>query len=71
MILLGDHEPPSAVSGERASWDVPVHIITSRTPVLERFEARGFRAGLVPARPTLGRLNELLPMILEALGDRQ
>src|SRR5438874_749974 len=36
MIVLGDHQPPAAVSGEHASWDVPVHVIASRTAVLDR-----------------------------------
>ena len=30
MILIGDHQPPAVVSGEGASWEVPVHVITSR-----------------------------------------
>ena len=30
MIVIGDHQPPAGVSGEGASWDVPVHVITSR-----------------------------------------
>jgi hypothetical protein len=71
MIMLGDHEPPSAVSGEHASWDVPVHVISSLMPVLGRFQAHGFRPGLVPGRPTLGRMSGLSRMILEALGDGQ
>ena len=69
MILVGDHQPPAAVSGEGASWDVPVHVIASRQPVLDRLLARGFRTGLAPARPALGRTHELLPILIEAFGD--
>src|SRR5207237_1258843 len=43
MIVLGDHQPPAAVSGEHASWDVPVHVIASRTAVLDRLVGHGFQ----------------------------
>ncbi len=68
MIVLGDHQPPALVTGEGASWDVPVHVIASRPAVLEALLARGFRPGLTPARPHLGRMHELLPILLDAFG---
>jgi hypothetical protein len=58
------------VSGEGAPWDVPVHVITSRRPVLDRLIASGFHAGLTPERPSLARMHELLPVLLDAFGDR-
>jgi hypothetical protein len=71
LILLGDHEPPALVSGEGASWDVPVHVITSRnTPqkqLLERLRAAGFVDGLTPKHPELGKMHTLLPILLNAL----
>lgn len=69
MILIGDHQPPAAVSGERASWNVPVHVITSRSAVLERLAARGFVPGLTPNPPALSRMHALLPVLLAAFGD--
>jgi hypothetical protein len=66
MILLGDHEPAAAVSGEKAPWDVPVHVIAGRPEILERLRARGFRGGLTPARPSLGRMHTLLPILQDA-----
>ncbi len=74
-ILLGDHQPAAAVSGEHASWDVPVHIIASvapgrsRSAVLERLKARGFGSGLTPTRPPLGRMHTLLPLLLDAFSN--
>jgi hypothetical protein len=71
-VLLGDHQPAAAVSGEHASWDVPVHIIASvapghsRSSVLDRLKARGFHSGLTPQRPPLGRMHALLPLLLDA-----
>jgi hypothetical protein len=66
MIVLGDHQPAAAVSGEGASWDVPVHIIANRREVLDEFRARGFTAGLIPARAPLAPMHELGPMLLDA-----
>jgi hypothetical protein len=69
MILLGDHQPPALVTGEGAPWDVPVHVIASRRQVLDRLLARGFQTGLTPRRPSLGRMHEMLPVLLGAFGD--
>jgi hypothetical protein len=70
MILIGDHQPPAVLSGARAPWDVPVHVVASRAEVLERFTARGFRAGLAPAKPSISPMHALLPIILDAFGNR-
>jgi sulfatase-like protein len=66
MIVLGDHQPPALVSGEGAPWDVPVHVITSRRAVLDRLEIYGFREGLSPKRPVVGRMHRLLSVLLDA-----
>ena len=71
MILIGDHQPAAAVSGEGAPWDVPVHIIASRRPVLDRLMADGFRPGLTPERPALGPMSTLTTSLLGALGNRE
>ena len=68
VIVIGDHQPPAAVSGEGAPWDVPVHVIASRAEILERLIGDGFRAGIRPERPALGACT-LLPVLLEAFGD--
>ena len=69
MILVGDHQPPSLVSGEGASWDVPVHVIAGRPALLERLRRHGFFAGLAPGTGTVARMHALLPMFLDAFGD--
>ena len=66
MILIGDHQPPAAVSGTGAPWDVPVHVITNRPGVLDALRTHGFRRGLAPARPTLARMHALAPILLDA-----
>jgi len=69
MVVLGDHQPPALVSGEGASWNVPVHVIASRPAVLERLRARGFRDGLQPPGTALARMDTLMPILLEAFGN--
>ncbi len=66
LIAIGDHQPPSAVSGRGASWSVPVHVFGRRGPVLDRLIDRGFRSGLQPHRPPIGAMHTLTSMFLEA-----
>lgn len=49
MIVLGDHEAGTIVSGTEASRDVPVHIISSEPELLEPFANWGYRSGVRPA----------------------
>ncbi len=67
MILLGDHQPAANVTGEGATWEVPVHIISSRPELLQRFVARGFKPGLEPAPPKIGAMFDLTSILLDAL----
>jgi hypothetical protein len=69
MILVGDHQPAAAVSGEGAAWDVPVHIVSGRHELIDRLLARGFKAGLTPSRPRLTSMAGLLPILLDAFGS--
>ena len=69
MVIVGDHQPPAMVSGEGATWDVPVHVITNRAQVLERLLQRGFREGLQPRGPSAIKIDGLLPVLLDAFGE--
>jgi hypothetical protein len=69
LIILGDHQPAANVSGEGASWDVPVHVIASEPAILQALQADGFRPGLVPLRPTAGKMSDLAPWALTAFGQ--
>ena len=66
MILIGDHQPPAAVSGKDAPWTVPIHVVTSELHIVERLLAQGFRPGLTPSRPSLGEMHQLVPILLGA-----
>jgi hypothetical protein len=69
LIVLGDHQPPAGVAGERPGWEVPVHVIASRRAVVDALLAGGFVPGLEPRRPALGRTHELTPVLLRAFGS--
>lgn len=49
VLLVGDHQPWSYVSGEDASHDVPVTLVAGDPTVLERTSGWGWTPGLVPA----------------------
>jgi len=68
MILIGDHQPPAAVSGERATWNVPVHVVASRPLILDRLRGAGFRTGLVPGGSAVAQMHALLPILLTGFG---
>lgn len=69
LVVIGDHQPVAAVTGPGASWDVPVHVVTSDKALLRRLEARGFAAGLTPPPATLGPMHALTPLLLEVFSD--
>ncbi|WP_139826258.1 CDP-alcohol phosphatidyltransferase family protein [Derxia lacustris] len=69
LIVVGDHQPLAAVTGPRASWDVPVHVISGDAALLRRFAERGFAPGLVPRAPALGGMDDFTRLLL-AVFDR-
>jgi hypothetical protein len=66
-IVMGDHQPAANVTGEGATWDVPVHIISSQPELLQRFIDRGFQKGLTPREPRIGAIFDFTRTILDAL----
>lgn len=69
FVLLGDHQPTTNVSGAGASWDVPVHIVSSDERLLARFEALGFVRGLDPGSRRLGNMNDLTGLLLDGFAS--
>jgi hypothetical protein len=68
FVVLGDHQPAANVTGEGATWDVPIHIISANPELLQRFVARGFKPGLEPAEPPksgTGTLFDFTRLLLE------
>jgi hypothetical protein len=69
MIIIGDHQPAAAVSGQGAPWYVPMHVITKEPTILGRLTRRGFVHGLTPTQTPVARMHELTPILLEAFGS--
>jgi len=49
VVMLGDHQPATIVSGQGASHDVPITIIAHDPAVLSRIDGWGWQDGLRPA----------------------
>jgi hypothetical protein len=48
MIVLGDHQPATTVSGDDAGHDVPVSIIAHDPHILDRIAGWGWEDGMLP-----------------------
>jgi hypothetical protein len=64
LILLGDHQPAGGITGPNATWNVPVHIITSNETIAERLRLHGFSDGVDPRQESLGHISELSLLLL-------
>lgn len=69
LVIIGDHQPPAMVSGEGASWEVPVHVIAARPELLDALRRHGFTTGLDPATH-LGPMHTLGPLLLAAFENQ-
>jgi len=49
VVVIGDHQPATVISGEGAGRDVPVTVLARDPAVLERIDAWGWQDGLRPA----------------------
>jgi hypothetical protein len=48
MIVVGDHQPAPLVTGEGATQDVPLHIVTGNPALLQPFLKWGLAPGMRP-----------------------
>ena len=48
LLLLGDHQPWTVVTGSGASHNVPISLVTSDPQVLDRTNSWGWQDGLLP-----------------------
>ena len=70
IIVVGDHQPYSGITGKNRPHSVPVHVISRRTDFLNPFLDRGYTEGLIPRQelPHAG-LETFLPSLLESFGS--
>ncbi|MEY2729672.1 MAG: hypothetical protein RL584_798 [Pseudomonadota bacterium] len=64
-IFVGDHQPAASVTGEGASWDVPVYLVSRQERLLQRFVMLGYQPGVEPRREALGGLHDLTDHVLQ------
>jgi len=73
MIVLGDHQPAPLITGENASRDVIVHVISGDPALVEPFLSGalpGFRPGTRPDPDTAGAaMSELRPFLHRQFGE--
>jgi hypothetical protein len=48
IVILGDHQPPGAITYDDPSWAVPVHVISKDRDLIDHFIANGYTPGMVP-----------------------
>ena len=49
MVVLGDHQPATVVSGQGAGHDVPISVIAHDPKVLDRISGWGWQSGMLPS----------------------
>ncbi|NMO54783.1 sulfatase [Actinoplanes sp. TBRC 11911] len=71
LVMFGDHQPVSLVSGNGASHDVPVTIIAHDKRVLDRIAGWSWQDGLKPAPDApLWRMDEFRDRFFTAFGTQ-
>ena len=72
LVVLGDHQPATLVTGQGATHDVPISVIAHDPKVLRRIAGWGWQNGMRP-RPDapVWRMNAFRDRFLTAFGERQ
>lgn len=66
FIIVGDHQPVPDVSGDNPPWSVPIHVISRKSKLIERFVAHGYTRGMIPRTPLPHPgLETFLPSLLQ------
>ncbi|MBD0415298.1 LTA synthase family protein [Oryzicola mucosus] len=71
FIVVGDHQPASIITGPNASRDVPIHIISRESELIQRFQTNGFSGGLLPLRETRARpMSDMHALLIDLLAKQ-
>lgn len=71
LVFLGDHQPSTAITGEGASRDVPITVVSRDRTVLDRISGWGWQAGLRPAQGSpVWRMDAFRDRFLTAFGSQ-
>jgi len=72
MIVLGDHQPATTVSGDGASHDVPISIVAHDPAVLRRIDGWGWVSGMRPSpHAPVWRMSAFRDRFLAAFGPKR
>ena len=67
LVVVGDHQPSTAITGHGASRDVPVTIIAHDPQVLDQISGWGWQDGLRPdSRAPVWRMDAFRDRFLDA-----
>ena len=71
LVIVGDHQPHSAVTGQGPARGVPVHVLSRNGAFIDPFRARGYTAGMLadPALPHPGLDTLLRDLIVDFSTD--
>ena len=70
LVVLGDHQPHTYVTGEHPGHDVPISVIAQDPAVMERIGGWGWQDGLRPSPDaTVWRMDTFRDRFLQAFGS--
>jgi len=70
IIIVGDHQPVGEIDYDDPSWAVPIHVISQKRELIDRFRAAGYSTGMTPmATGPIAGMETFLPQLLELLSD--
>ena len=49
LVVLGDHQPATLVTGEDAGHDVPISVIAHDSKVMDQIAGWGWQDGMLPS----------------------
>jgi hypothetical protein len=71
LVMLGDHQPSTAVTGFSATHDVPISIVSADPAVLDRIDGWGWQPGLLPdPQAPVWRMDAFRNRLLSAYSGR-
>ncbi|MDP9346844.1 MAG: CDP-alcohol phosphatidyltransferase family protein, partial [Actinomycetota bacterium] len=71
VVLLGDHQPATIVSGQGASHDVPISVIAHDPKVMDQIAGWGWQNGLLPSpQAPVWPMNAFRDRFLTAFGSQ-
>jgi hypothetical protein len=71
MVVLGDHQPNTVVSGFNASHDVPISLVAHDPKVLDRISGWGWAPGMLPdPHGPVTRMDHFRDNFLSAFGSK-